>query len=146
MSRDGVSVEVEDAHGVRYVVFLDVSEDEEGDGCCGVFFMSDIGGEAVDLVGRGEDVFDALCDLRLMLEQRGWMLRCVGTDVDVYPSGMSRSMSGGRKVYRLRPGRPAAMADLVDVFDMSVAQKGSTVAEQRAFFERWLESLKRSDL
>jgi hypothetical protein len=61
------------------------------------------------------DLFEALADLRQSLEEQGIRLFCNGARTDVWPSGMSRSMSGGRKAYVLRLGTHAR--DLVDIFD-----------------------------
>jgi hypothetical protein len=45
----------------------------------------------------GTDVFKALQDLRLVLEAQGVRLLCAGARLDVWPSGMSRDMGGGKK-------------------------------------------------
>lgn len=139
MNGESVTVVLEDSQGGQRDVLLQLAEDEQS----GEYEVSlQLGGaEGMSLRGRGEDLFDALCELRLKLEQHGLLLRCAGTDLDVYPSGMSRAMGGGRKAYRLTMGKPATRVDMVDIFDASTAQRGSTVSEQKAFFEQWLQSL-----
>src|SRR5688500_9437217 len=64
----------------------------------------------------GCDLFDAFIALREALEEIGALPLCAGARPDVFPSGMSRSMGGGRKAYVTRIGEPARMADLVDIF------------------------------
>ena len=39
-------------------------------------------------------------------EAAGFLLECYGASRTVYPSGMSLSMGGGRRAYRLALGRP----------------------------------------
>src|SRR5258708_5303425 len=51
--------------------------------------------------------FDALTDIRRLLEGRGLRPRCFGASRDVYPSPMIRSMGSGEKAYRLKVGCPA---------------------------------------
>jgi hypothetical protein len=65
----------------------------------------------------GYDLFDALTTLRRSLESDGWLICCAGASRDVYPSGMSRQMSGGRAAYRHVTGRQPGQADLVDILD-----------------------------
>ena len=90
----------------------------------------------------GGDVFDALVAMRLQLEQDGYRLLCNAARKDAYPSRMSREMSGGRKVYLLKPGRQALREDLIDVFDPATYDEVGTVAEQRSNYEAWIRSLK----
>lgn len=86
-----------------------------------------------------EDLFDALCHLREQLEGVGAQLLCAGAQRNVFPSGMSRSMGGGRRAYVLRPGRRPTPEDLVDIFDE--AEDLVTVREQREFYAAWTRSL-----
>jgi hypothetical protein len=91
---------------------------------------------------EARDLFDAIMLLRLELERRGEQLLCCGARIDVFPSGMSRSMSGGRKAYVLRLGYPGRRSDLVDIFDEATAGAVGTVAQQKEFCLRWRDSLK----
>ncbi|MEZ6046262.1 MAG: hypothetical protein R3C11_11975 [Planctomycetaceae bacterium] len=83
--------------------------------------------------------FFALCELRQKLQETGLSPLCFGAAENVYPSGMSLSMSGGRMAYRMTPGKQARMQDLVDIFDTEPDLVPVTVEAQKAFFERWLE-------
>src|SRR5579871_1469356 len=53
------------------------------------------------------DLFDTVVSLRTALEHIGVQLLCAGARPDVFPSGMSRDMSGGRKAYITKLGYPA---------------------------------------
>ncbi len=92
---------------------------------------------------KGEDLFDCLTELRLQnLEKRGSLILCNGARFDVYPSRMSRQMSGGRKAYIMRIGQPSRRTDLVDIFDpVEDFSSVATVAEQKDFYKKWLNSL-----
>lgn len=91
--------------------------------------------------GRGSDAFAALEDVRRALEASGWLLAVEGARADAVVSRMSRQMSGGSQVYRVRTGVPADFPtrDLFDVNDEELA----TVAEQRAATDAWFASLGR---
>ncbi len=139
MSQDHVMAILETKQGAQHPVTLEISEDEDSGRYNISLFPAGLEGRR--WTGSGEDLFAALCELRMQLEQSGLLLRCAGSDLNVYPSSMSRSMGEGRKAFRLTPGLPASLADLVDIFDASSMPQGSTVAEQKAFFERWFESI-----
>jgi hypothetical protein len=95
------------------------------------------------LEGSGKDCFAALTSVRESLEKMGARLLCQGCRPDVYPSGMSRDMGGGRKAYINKLGAPALRTDIIDIFDYAEPEAVGTVAEQRAFHEKWVESLRR---
>jgi hypothetical protein len=63
---------------------------------------------------------------------------CLGARPDVFPSGMSSQMSGGRKAYRHHLGRRPTREDLVDVFDPASCEDVVTIDEQ----ERTVRSLR----
>jgi hypothetical protein len=89
------------------------------------------------------DLYRALQLMRQHLEKEGTQLLCAGARPDVVPSGMSRSIGGGRKAYVIRMGVPANnIADLVDIFDDARSELVGSVGQQRAFVEAWLHSLK----
>ncbi len=90
----------------------------------------------------GRDLYDALRSLRLYLETEGISLLCAGSRKDATASGMSRSMSGGRKIYITKIGIPASSADLVDIFDFAPAETLGTVEEQETYRKEWFESLR----
>ncbi len=101
--------------------------------------LHDLGSETQEF--EGTDLFEALLQLRANLEQRGIRVLCNGARVDIYPSGMSRSMSAGRKAYLVRMGMRAELNDLVDIFDYADASLMGTVAQQADFRKKWLASL-----
>ena len=94
------------------------------------------------LAWEGSDLFDCLVEFRRALAQQNARLLCMGAAVSVYPSAMSRQ-AGGRMAYRVRPGRPAAKEDIIDIFAPAPLEDIGSVEEQRRFFEQWLTSLKR---
>lgn len=95
-----------------------------------------------EVTATDEDMFEALCKLRVHLEKDGYLLLCNAARKDAYPSRMSRQMAGGRKVYLLKSGVQGRREDLVDIFDAAPLAQVGSVAEQRSMFEAWLRSLK----
>jgi hypothetical protein len=84
--------------------------------------------------------FDSLCQIREQLEPLGWRPFCFGANRNCFPSGMAADMGEGLKVYRTQLGsREASM--LVRLFDVGPDVEPVTVEEQRAFRERWFESI-----
>lgn len=83
----------------------------------------------------------ALNNLRLFLEREGWLLICTDSRIDTYPSGMSRQMSNGRKVYlhemNTKPGRKS----VVDIFANAPLEKIGTISEQNKYMEEWRNSI-----
>ena len=88
----------------------------------------------------GEDLFDAFIQFRLVLEKHGLLLLCAGCRPEVWPSGMARSMGGGRKAYITHMDAPSPKADLIDIFDYAGPEQVGSVAQQRAFHGKWVES------
>jgi hypothetical protein len=86
------------------------------------------------------DYFEALCRVRLRLEEEKLIPFCYGASLNVYPSGMARDMGAGMKAYRLTIGRQAK--DLVGTFDEGADVIPATVARQREYFDEWLASKK----
>jgi hypothetical protein len=86
------------------------------------------------------DLFEGLIAFREELEKIGARLLCAGARPEVYPSGMSRNMGGGRKAYIHPLG--ASATEMVDIFDFAPPESVGTVAEQRAFRDRWIQSLR----
>lgn len=79
--------------------------------------------------------------VREVLDQEGFLLRCYGASLNVYPSGMSYSMGGGSMAYRLFLGQPGRQKDLVSIYDTGPDMIPSTVKAQEEFHERWVRSL-----
>lgn len=89
---------------------------------------------------EGSDLFDALIALRLSLEFDKRRIACNGSRPDVFPSGMAREMSRGRKAYILKIGVRPSREDVVDIFESSDPAKLGSVGDQQAFLNRWKES------
>lgn len=79
-----------------------------------------------------------MVSLRTALEHAQVFMLCNASRPDVWPSGMSVSMGGGLKAYVTRVGSPAT--DLLHILDEAPPESVGTVAEQRAFHARWVES------
>jgi hypothetical protein len=90
----------------------------------------------------GQDLFEALANLRRDLEKSHRRILCAGARVDVFPSAMCRSMGGGRKAYILRSGTPTKTGDLIDIFDYAPPELVGTVEQQRANHRKWLDGLR----
>lgn len=85
---------------------------------------------------HGEDLFESLGSLRRLLEAEDRLLCVAGARGDVFPSGMSRQMSGGRKAYRVVRGRRPGRNDLVDIFDPASCDEVMGVDDQVASVRR----------
>ncbi len=110
--------------------------DDDADDCTLSLTFDDREYSATD-----EDYFEALCRIREQMEDVGLRPKCYGAHVAAYPSGMSRSMGYGLKIYRLTLGQRGCMDDLVHIFDVDDDIVPATVADQQAYFERWSRSL-----
>jgi hypothetical protein len=88
----------------------------------------------------GEKLFFCLQKLHEKLDALSFKLLCNGCRYDVYPSRMSLDMGGGVKAYKLELGKPGK--DMVDIFDPTEDINAvRSVAEQKAYRQKWLESL-----
>ncbi|WP_329083964.1 hypothetical protein [Streptosporangium sp. NBC_01469] len=94
----------------------------------------------VDVRGAGSDLFEALKEVCLRLEEMGALLLCNGARIDVYPSQMQRQATRGRRAYVMTLPRGPARPESVDIFAPARLDLVGSVAEQREFFERWLLS------
>ena len=92
---------------------------------------------------EARDLFEAFLAMRENFEARGCQLLCAGARKDAWPSGMSRSMGGGRKAFIVHLGLPAEMDALVDIFDYAEPEVVGTVEEQRAHISKWFDSLEK---
>lgn len=91
-------------------------------------------------VGEAPDAFECLSIVRRQLDQTGIRLCCNGARRDVWPSGMARDMGGGLKAYHLTMGKATKISDLVDIFEPAPVEAVASVAEQRDFVRRWLDT------
>jgi len=89
---------------------------------------------------RETDLYKAMQALRKYLEAKGCQLLCAGARPEVVPSGMSRSMGGGRKAYVIHLGKQAT--ESVDIFDYAEPALVGTVQQQREYVEAWIASLR----
>ncbi|WP_308720649.1 hypothetical protein [Komagataeibacter xylinus] len=87
------------------------------------------------------DLFAAFQTMRLEFEKAGIRFLCIGARPDIMASGLSRNMSGGRKVYIIRHGEQADRSNIVDIFDHAPPDRTGTVQQQRDFAMRWLASV-----
>ena len=90
----------------------------------------------------GIDLFDWLSKLRSFLEEKNILIVCNGARTDVYPSGMSRGMSGGRLAYVMRMGESAHKIDLVDIFGIADQGYVGTIDQQKEYHLKWVKSLR----
>lgn len=90
----------------------------------------------------GNDLFEALIELRRELEKGNCQLLCAGARPNVFPSGMSRGMGGGLRAYAAKMGEPARQSDLVDIFDYASPEIIGSVEDQKQFRDEWADSLR----
>jgi len=100
----------------------------------------------LDMEGRilesgSTDYFDALQQIRRILDSEKTFIQCNGARIDVYPSSMSRDMSQGLVAFILHMGQHGSMNDKVHVFDPSDVICDKTVEEQCSYHTKWLDSL-----
>ena len=97
--------------------------------------------ENVRLEAVAGDFFEAFCKIRIELWKNQLLPDCYGAHLRAFPSGMSRSMGGGFKLYRLTLGKQALTKDLVQLFDAGQDVIPATVEDQRRFFDDGIMSL-----
>jgi hypothetical protein len=91
------------------------------------------------------DYFEAFSQIRMQLEPERLIPFCYGASLNVFPSGLSRKTGSGLSAYRLILGRQALAKDLVSIFDSGHDVMPASVADQKQYFNDWLQSLKRQD-
>jgi hypothetical protein len=96
---------------------------------------------SVEIAADASVYFEAMCQIRMELENQRLRPVCFGTSENVWPSGMCRGMAMGLKAYKQELGRRAMRTDLVMIFDTALDVRPVTVEAQRHFHERWLQSL-----
>lgn len=99
-------------------------------------------GDLVNIESGGDDLFEALVNVRIEAEKFGILTLCNGARKDVYPSAMSRSMGGGVMAYKLEKGKQARRSDMINIFESCDESQIASPTDQRRFYESWLESLK----
>lgn len=86
------------------------------------------------------DYFEAFSKIRIQLEQQNLLPNCYAASLNVWPSGMSRDMGGGLKVYKMQLGKPPTRDESADIFDTGEDVKPVSVAEQKDFKNQWFKS------
>jgi|SRR5208282_2066595 len=87
------------------------------------------------------DFFYSLREIRRELDSEGILLNCYGASKNVRPSGMSSSMCGGVRAYKLTLGKKSGLKDIVEIWKTGTDVQPVTVAEQDAFFNEWQKSV-----
>ncbi|URF03836.1 hypothetical protein [Cupriavidus campinensis] len=83
------------------------------------------------------DYFDALCEIRKILESENIIPFCYGASLNVYPSAMARQMGEGLRAYRLTMGVPSSQDQLVQIFDQGPDIIPASVSHQEQFYREW---------
>lgn len=86
----------------------------------------------------GLDIFRAFGLLRKEFSEIKFL--CKGSKINVFPSAMSSSMSGGLVAYEMKLGEPDP--EMVRIFDYDEHDLTNDIEEQVKFRVRWGESLK----
>ena len=90
---------------------------------------------------EGEKLYYCMRKLHEVLDAQHLKLLCNSFRYDVYPSRMALSMGHGTSAYLRVMGQPST--ELVDIFDATDrVDLVGTVAEQKSYMEKWLQSLK----
>lgn len=90
---------------------------------------------------KADDLFSCMAKLRDWLDGYSFKPLCNGARLDVFPSAMSRQMSGGRLAYKHKLNHQCSRADLVDIFQSAPPEMLATTTEQKEFHEKWMKSL-----
>jgi hypothetical protein len=98
--------------------------------CCNLTLRYALG----ELSAKASDYFEAMCEIRKMLESDGWRPHCYGASRNVYPSGMSRDMGRGLQAYKLELGQKGKTANLVGIFATGEDVVPSCVEQQLKFW------------
>lgn len=88
-----------------------------------------------------ENYFDALTNIREVLEKDDIQILCKGANRNVYPSAMQLNMGTVRSAYTLTINNQARQKDLVNIFDSSNITECVSIDEQKEYFNLWIKSL-----
>jgi hypothetical protein len=83
--------------------------------------------------------FQAFQEIRDVLLQKGYGLKCAGAMLNAVQSPMA---SATDKVYMVTLGKQSALKDLISLYEYIDIDEFSNTNEQNRFFEQWLQSLK----
>lgn len=98
--------------------------------------------DAQSYKAEGSDLFEALIRIRELLLPMQYSLLVAGARVNARPSGMSRQMSQGRRVYLLEIGKPSDPLTLCDLFSPATIDQIATPADQDIFYNACLNNLR----
>lgn len=91
--------------------------------------------------GDGADWFDALRAVRVALDSAGYRPLCAGARLNAGSSAMLAATTQGTYVYLLEPRRTPRYR--VWIFAPAEPDEVASVADQDAFYERWLSTPQR---
>ena len=94
------------------------------------------------LKSQGQDLFEALKEIRKQLNKKNMDLLVNGSRKNVSISPMLSNASGGTSIYLLRPRIAPRLKDIINTFDPICKEELSTLDEQRIFYKKMLGSLK----
>lgn len=125
-----------------HTLFLIGGQDDES----ATFIETEIGGSCnltcnyrgKQIKASAEDFFEALRIIRLELE--GLIPFCYGASLNVFPSGMARSMATGKVAYKMQPGKHASKSDLKNIFSEGPDVIPASIAQQQEYFSDWASS------
>lgn len=109
----------------KQVYLFDKKNGQETMGLIKIYFndkacLQYIGPGIGNFTVKSNDYFSCLQELRIELEQSGFLILCNGARKDIYPSAMTRQMSRGVYAYKLALERPLCEKDIVDIFDILI--------------------------
>lgn len=136
VNRDSYSIEMLTPGGAIHG-YLSVTEFDDRDDW--LLLRLEFSGDAIEV--RTSSCWDGLNSIRQQLEEQSIIPVCYGASENVHASGMSASMGRGDRAYKLTLGVAGRTADLVGIFEAGPDVRPATVAQQAAFYERWLASL-----
>lgn len=105
-----------------------------------VFLKLDYNNESI--IKESENFFQALIEIRLVLEKKNIFIQCNGASKCLYPSPMQLSMGVGRRAYINALGKQAKNEDIVDIFDKNDDLEFVSIKEQEEFHQRWIQSFR----
>ena len=122
-------IEIYCSHGIRTKAILDVSASSP--------WVLGLHWKEEKFCFEGADLFNCLVQLRELLAAQDCKPLCNGARIDVFPSAMSREMSGGRVAYITRMCVSTSREDIVDIFDSADEINVGSVDEQKAIHADW---------
>jgi hypothetical protein len=90
----------------------------------------------------GKNMFECLLDLRRGLEKYDYRPLCNGARFDAYPLPDDLKTYGGDFLHVLTLGKEPNEEDQVETFEYAEPDLITSIAEQRKYYESWLESVK----